>query len=134
MTTAETVLQFGAGRFLRGFIDRFIQHANDAGQEVGRVVVVQATPGARADLINEQPSGYHVLVRGYENSTLVERPEKITSLSRALNANAQWEQVLEIARSPQLRHISFPTRRNRGTPSTRPTYAIRSRPAPCPAS
>src|SRR5580658_4213611 len=105
MTMPETVLQFGAGRFLRGFIDRFIQHANDAGQEVGRVVVVQATPGARADLINQQPDGYQVLVRGYENGALVERPERITSLSRALNATTQWEQVLEIARSPHLRYI-----------------------------
>ena len=49
--SAETILQFGAGRFLRAFVDRFVQHANDAGQDVGKVVVVQSTPGARADSI-----------------------------------------------------------------------------------
>src|SRR5262245_46184644 len=67
MASPETVLQFGAGRFLRGFVDRFLQNANDAGQNVGQVVVVQSTPGARAALLNQQPDGYHVLVRGYEN-------------------------------------------------------------------
>ena len=36
--SAETILQFGAGRFLRAFVDRFVQHANDAlisGSDVG---------------------------------------------------------------------------------------------------
>jgi tagaturonate reductase len=104
-TSSETVLQFGAGRFLRGFIDRFIQHANEAGQNVGKVVIVQTTPGARADLLNQQPDGYHVLVRGYENGVLVERPEMIRSVSRALLASTQMDQVLQVARSPQLRYI-----------------------------
>jgi tagaturonate reductase len=104
-TASETVLQFGAGRFLRGFIDRFIQHANDGGQNVGKVVIVQTTPGARAEFLNQQPDGYHVLVRGFENGVLVERPEKIQSVSRALLANTQMDQVLQVARSPELRYI-----------------------------
>src|SRR3954469_10534202 len=104
-TASETVLQFGAGRFLRGFIDRFIQHANDGGQNVGKVVIVQTTPGARADLLNQQPDGYNVLVRGYENGGLVTRVEKISSVSRALLASSQMDQVLQVARSPDLRYI-----------------------------
>ncbi len=101
----ETVLQFGAGRFLRAFLDRFIQHANDAGQAVGRIVVVQSTPGARADLLNAQPDGYQVLVRGYEEGRLIERVEPVRSVRRALLAEGQWDQVLEVARSPQLHTI-----------------------------
>ncbi len=103
--SAETILQFGAGRFLRAFVDRFVQHANDAGQDVGKVVVVQSTPGARADLLNRQPEGYHVLIRGYEEGELVERIEPVRSIGRALAAGEQWDQVLEIARSPELRYI-----------------------------
>src|SRR5882724_5928002 len=105
MPPAETVLQFGAGRFLRGFVDRFIQNANDAGQNVGQVVVVQSTPGARAALLNQQPDGYHVLVRGYEDGKLVERTEHVRSISRALLAAGQWSDVLAVARAPQLRYI-----------------------------
>lgn len=106
MTSApETVLQFGAGRFLRGFADRFLQQANDQGQPVGRVVIVQSTPGARADLLNSQPDGYHVLVRGIEDGATVERVEPVRCVSRALAADGQWEQVLALARSPQLRYV-----------------------------
>ncbi|CAN5561326.1 tagaturonate reductase [soil metagenome] len=101
----ETVLQFGAGRFLRGFIDRFIQHANDDGQDVGKVVVVQTTAGPRADLLNQQPDGYHVLVRGLENGSVVERPEKIQSVSRALLAAKDLDQILQVTLSADLRYI-----------------------------
>ena len=44
----ETVLQFGAGRFLRAFADLFIDQANRQGQAVCRVVVVQSTGDERA--------------------------------------------------------------------------------------
>src|SRR4051812_31146645 len=105
MPLPETILQFGAGRFLRAFVDRFVQYANDSGQSVGRVAVVQSTPGQRADLINAQPEGFYVLVRGYENGVVVDRTEVVRSLSRALPAQTHWDDVLELARSPDLRYI-----------------------------
>src|SRR5258708_3834408 len=101
----ETVLQFGAGRFLRAFVDRFVQNANDEGQGVGRVVVVQSTPGQRADLLNAQPDGYHVVVRGYAEGELVERTDVVHSISRGLVAQCQWSDVLAVARSPDLRYL-----------------------------
>jgi len=101
----ETVLQFGAGRFLRAFVDRFVQNANDEGQGVGRVVVVQSTSGPRAELLNAQPEGYHVLVRGYAEGERVDRLEPVRSISRALVAQNQWSEVLAAARSKELRWI-----------------------------
>lgn len=101
----ETILQFGAGRFLRAFFDRFVQHANDGGQNVGKIVIVQTTGGGRADLLKAQPDGYHVLVRGIENDKLVDRVEKISSISRALTANEQWDEVRALAQSPDLRIV-----------------------------
>ena len=77
----ETVLQFGAGRFLRAFVDRFIQQANDGGQRVGRLVVVQRELDGRADSLQAGSDGFTVLVRGYENGELIERPEKVQSIS-----------------------------------------------------
>src|SRR5437879_5652514 len=44
----ETILQFGSGKFLRGFADLFIHQANEQGQNVGRIVVVQTTGDRRA--------------------------------------------------------------------------------------
>jgi len=63
----ETILQFGGGNFLRAFADLFVHEANQAGQNVGRIVVVQSTEGGRADLLNRQAGRYHVVVRGLEN-------------------------------------------------------------------
>jgi tagaturonate reductase len=104
-TLPVTVLQFGAGRFLRGFVDRFVQHANDAGQNVGHIVVVQSTPGARAERINAQPDGYHVLVRGYEEGEIVERVETVRSIRRAILAAEGWPEVLRLAVAPELRYL-----------------------------
>jgi tagaturonate reductase len=101
----ETILQFGAGRFLRAFVDRFVQKANDEGQRVGRMVVVQSTPGQRADLINAQPDGFHVLVRGYDDGKIIERVEPVRSIRRALVAQKQWNEVLAVARAPELRYV-----------------------------
>src|ERR1700757_3610770 len=103
-TLPETVLQFGTGKFLRGFADLFIDQANKAGQNVGRVVVVQSTGDSRANLINRQNGRYHVLIRGLAQGQLVDRVEQVDSISRGLVAARQWPDVLSIARSPQLRY------------------------------
>src|SRR5215831_1690420 len=101
----ETVLRFGSGKFLRGFVDLFIHEANREGQTVGRVVVVQTTGDSRANVLNQQNGRYHVLIRGLENGQVVDRVEAVESISRALVATQRWADVLAFARSPQLRCI-----------------------------
>lgn len=105
MTLPETILQFGTGRFLRAFVDRFVQQANDEGQAVGRVVAVQSTGSDRAELLGGKRPGYHVLVRGYEEGELVERIDEVKSISRGLVAATDWPKVLDAARSPHLKYI-----------------------------
>ena len=101
----ETVLQFGSGKFLRGFADLFIDEVNREGQNVGRVVVVQTTGESRANLLNQQKGRYHVLIRGLDNGQVVDRVEEVESISRALVATQRWADVLTVARSPQIRTI-----------------------------
>ena len=101
----ETILQFGSGRFLRAFADLFIHQANEQGQGIGRVVVVQSTGDARADGLNRQSGSYHVIVRGYENGQVLDRVEPCASISRAIHAPTRWADVLAIAASPDLRTI-----------------------------
>jgi tagaturonate reductase len=101
----ETILQFGSGKFLRGFADLFVQQANDAGQEVGRVVVAQTTGDRRARLLTQQGGRYHVVIRGLEAGRPVERIEEVRSISRALVAAEQWPELLAVARSPALRYV-----------------------------
>jgi tagaturonate reductase len=101
----ETILQFGSGRFLRAFADLFVHHGNEQGQNVGRIVVVQSTGDARADALTRQGGKYHVVVRGLENGQVVDRVEECASISRALHAGSHWDEVLAVARSPELQTV-----------------------------
>jgi tagaturonate reductase len=105
MKLPETILQFGSGRFLRAFADLFIHHANQDGQAVGHVVIVQSTGGDRAGGLNTLEGRYHVLVRGLEKGTVVDRLELCECVSRALVASSQWDDVLDLARCGALRII-----------------------------
>ena len=101
----ETILQFGAGRFLRAFVDRFVHQANEGGQNVGRIVVVQRAADQRSELLGDCPGGYQVLVRGYQDGQLVEHRERVQSISRMLLADRNWQEVLAFAKMPALRFI-----------------------------
>ena len=104
-TPNETILQFGSGRFLRAFADLFIHHAAEHGSGIGKVVVVQSTGGERAGGLNQQGGRYHVVIRGIEAGKVVDRVESCASISRALVAGTQWDEVLGLARSPGLRVV-----------------------------
>ncbi len=101
----ETILQFGAGNFLRAFADLFVHQANQQGQAIGRIVVVQSTGDKRAQLLNQQGGRYHVVIRGLENGQSVDRVEECASIGRALVANSQWPEIDAVARSPDLKFI-----------------------------
>lgn len=77
------ILQFGGGRFLRGFIDRFLA-------ELGcdhSVTVVTSTPGPRANLVNDfVDQGYPVFTRGIENGQTIDRRFVAHSLRRGIVA------------------------------------------------
>lgn len=100
----ETILQFGTGRFLRAFVDRFVHEARVEGQDVGAIVVVQSTGSDVADQINSARGIFHIAVRGLEGGRLVRRDE-IASVSRCLSAPRDWEELLQVACSPDLRFV-----------------------------
>jgi tagaturonate reductase len=101
----ETILQFGAGRFLRAFADLFVHQMNADGKNIGGVVVVQSTSGGRADGLNRQGCRYHVAIRGLVNGRTVDEVQEVRSISRALTAATEWKDVLAFVRSPSLTTI-----------------------------
>lgn len=96
----ETILQFGSGRFLRAFADLIISQAQDSGQEVGKIVMVQSTGKERVEAMNKQQCQYHVVIRGFAEGDTIDRVERCHSISRALHAGSQWQEVLKVAVSP----------------------------------
>lgn len=101
----ETLLQFGSGKFLRAFADLFIHQANQEGQNLGQIVVAQSTGDSRANLLNQQGGKYHVLIRGLSGGKMIDQVEECASISRALVAAEQWQEILAFARSADLRYV-----------------------------
>jgi tagaturonate reductase len=104
-SSSETILQFGTGRFLRGFVDLFVEQTNAARKAGSQIVVLQSTGEDTADLFNRQAGRYHVAIRGVEDRQVVDRVHTVGSISRALAAARNWPAVLDLARSESLRAI-----------------------------
>ena len=98
----ERAVQFGTGAFLRGFIDFFVDAANRAGAFNGRVVAVGSTGSGRDEILEAQDGLYTLVSQGMVNGAVVQDTRVISSVSRALSANAEWDAVLAVARSPEL--------------------------------
>lgn len=101
----EAVLQFGTGKFLRGFADLFVHQANQGEQPAGRVVVLQSTGTETAAAFTRQGCCYHVAIRGLEAGRRVDEVVEVQSVSRALAAARDWDEVLGLATSPSLSTI-----------------------------
>jgi tagaturonate reductase len=103
---SETILQFGAGNFLRAFADLFVAQVNRSpASAAGKIVVVQSTDRHRADALNAAQGRYHVAVQGFADGHVVDEVEAVDSISRALHAGTQWAEVRVFAQSPDLRWI-----------------------------
>ena len=98
----ERAVQFGTGGFLRGFVEYFIDSANRTGSFDGRIVAIGSTGSGRDDVVNDQQGLYTLVVEGLENGRPVREFKLISSLSRALSANAEWSDVLQLARNPDI--------------------------------
>ena len=99
-TLAESVLQFGSGRFLRAFADLFIHEARQSGQSIGRVVIVQSTGNDRVKLFKQQKGSYEVHIRGLQDNEHINETVKVESISRVLSAKEDWDSVLAVGRNP----------------------------------
>lgn len=96
------ILQFGAGNFLRAFVDLF---ATESVGIPGPVVVVQSTGKERAEALNAAGGRYHVAIQGYRNGEIVDELVKVESISRALHAGSQWDEICLAGRAPDLSAI-----------------------------
>src|ERR1700733_7903221 len=105
LSAPETILQIGSGAFLKAFVEDFVQLANIAGDQVGRVVSVQRTSDHRSAAFLRQDGLYTLILRGIENGRPTERRRIIASISRSLSADTDWNKVMAMAVRPSTRVI-----------------------------
>ncbi len=99
----ETVIQFGEGGFLRGFVDYFFHKLQEKGLYDGKIVVVQPIEQGMCQVLADQNCEYNLFLRGISNGEVVNEHTHITSISRALNPYTQYEEYIALAASPDLR-------------------------------
>lgn len=100
----EKVLQFGTGVLLRGLVDYLIDKANKQGIFEGRVVIVKSTPGAVSEF-TDQDNLYTTHIKGIAGGELVNSSLINASISRVLQSNAEWQEVLKTVHQSTLQII-----------------------------
>lgn len=101
----EKVLQFGTGVLLRGLPDYFIDKANKQGIFNGRIVVVKSTLQNNTDEFAIQDGLYTTCIRGWKNNTVQSFNYLNASISRVINANTGWADVLACAENPEMKIV-----------------------------
>ena len=102
-----TIMQFGAGNFLRAFVDWMITRANEAGVTRHGVAVVQATdrPSQTLRQLAEQDGLFHVYLEGTKDHRPVKEIDLVTCVRSVISAHSQFEDYDRLVISPDLRVI-----------------------------
>lgn len=101
----ETVIQFGEGGFLRGFVDYFFQKMKDRNLFDGSVVVVQPIEQGMCDMLMKQNCEYNLFLRGIDQGKVVDEHTHIDIISRCVNPYREYDAYMELAQNPDFRFI-----------------------------
>jgi tagaturonate reductase len=100
----DSVLQFGASPFMRGFADLILTQANRSEVPIpGWAVVVAEEREAKA--LATTGGCFEVAVSGMFGGRVVDEVERVDAVSRVLRADLEWTSVREFAQRPELRWI-----------------------------
>ncbi|MFN8623146.1 MAG: altronate dehydrogenase [Chloroflexota bacterium] len=99
------VLQLGTGRFVRGFVDTFLDDANAAavGERAWAVTAVESTGSGRASALAAQGGAFRLLVRGLRDRAVVDEARTIRSIDVALDGASDPAAVEAAAADPAVR-------------------------------
>ena len=97
----EKIIQFGEGGFLRGFVDWFINIANEKAGFDGKVVVVQPIEKGMCDMLTAQNCVYTHICRGSEGVDI----QKIDVISRCVKPYDDFGAYMALAENPDFRFI-----------------------------
>ncbi|MFY0254735.1 tagaturonate reductase [Chitinophaga sp. 30R24] len=100
----EKILQFGTGVLLRGLVDYLVDKANKQGIYQGRIVVVKSTDGDTNDF-SSQDGLFTTHIKGISQGELVDELLINAAISRVLQSNAGWRQILDAVHQSALQTI-----------------------------
>ena len=103
------VLQFGEGRFIRGFLNYFIEIANHKQLFNGCSIVIQPRKADKVAVINAQDGLFTVCSRGLRGGTKTEEFMVISSIKKAIAAKTDWINTLKLAEIPSIQIIASNT-------------------------
>ena len=95
---SQEIVQFGTSRFLQAHADLFVHEAATPGDPPGRIVVVAGSGSAqnRQRLAAfDDPAGFPVIIRGMQDGKPLERQVQVTSVSRGLDAQSDWADLVD---------------------------------------
>lgn len=104
-TVNPPILQFGTSRFLLAHVDLFVSQGLATGQALGPIAIVRTTASAEsAARVAALAAGgdYPVHVRGLQRGTPVDLKLRGQAIAQALNADADWPRVRELAIDAQV--------------------------------
>jgi len=101
----EKILQFGTGVLLRGLPDYYVDQANKQGVFNGRILIVKSTAQNRADDFKEQDGLYTLCLRGWHKGQASSKDLISTAISRVLDSNVDWQDILVAAASPDMQIV-----------------------------
>jgi tagaturonate reductase len=96
---ASRILQFGTSRFLQAHADLFVHEARQQGQDIGPITIVKTTLGGPRDSRTQafgRPEGFPVKLRGFSGGVLVDETVEVKSVVKALDANRDWHELVEL--------------------------------------
>ncbi|PVU83103.1 altronate oxidoreductase [Cellulomonas sp. WB94] len=102
-----SILQFGGGNFLRGFVDWMVQAANDAGVMDAGVAVVHATaaPDPAFELLRQQDGLFHVYLEGVKDGAPIREVTLVECVQEVVAAHTEFERYRALCRGADLKLI-----------------------------
>lgn len=102
-----TVLQIGEGNFLRGFVDWMLHVCRNQGLFEGSIAVTQPRPAGKTKIekLVGQEGLYTLVTQGLENGAAVTRTDIITVFSQVFDPYSDWQRLIGLAVSPELRIV-----------------------------
>lgn len=101
----ETIIQFGEGNFLRGFVDYFIHCLNKKGLYDGKVVLVQPIAVGQIEGLKAQDYKYNLFLRGVVGGEVRQEHNVIESIARGVDPYADFDSYMALADNPDFRFV-----------------------------